>query len=72
MLIYRINVLEQLKDAGYNTNRLRKEKHLSEATIQALRNNKMIGINSLDKICELLEMQPQHIIKYVETPKETN
>lgn len=71
MLIYKINVLDQLKDAGYNTNTLRKEKLLSEATIQALRTNKMIGINSLDKICELLDMQPQHIIKYVETNEKT-
>ena len=66
MLVYKFNVLESLKEAGYNTNRLRKDKILSESAIQALRSNKMIGIISLDKVCQLLDMQPGNIIKYVE------
>ena len=33
---YKIDMLAALKDAGYNTTRLRREKLLSESTIQAL------------------------------------
>lgn len=68
MLIYKFNVLNALKEAGYNTSRLRKEKLLSESSIQSLRRDKMIGIIALEKICELLDMQPGNIIKY--TKKE--
>ncbi len=66
MLTYKINVLESLKEAGYNTGRLRKEKLLGENAIQSLRKNEMVGIIALEKICKLLDMQPGNIIKYVE------
>lgn len=66
MLVYKINVLESLKEAGFNTTRLRREKLLNETAIQNLRQNKMVGIIALEKICRLLDMQPGNIIKYVE------
>ena len=36
-LVYKIDVLATLKEKGFNTNRLRKEKLLAEGVIQALR-----------------------------------
>lgn len=66
MFVYKINVLESLKEAGYNTTRLRKEKLLGENVIQSLRDGEMIGTKSLEKICSLLDMQPGNIIKYVD------
>lgn len=70
MLIYKIDVLETLKEAGYNTGKLRREKLLGENAIQALRKNEMVGIKALDKICTILDMQPGNVIKYVETEKK--
>lgn len=66
MFIYKIDVLETLKESGYNTTRLRKEKLLGENAIQSLRRGEMVGIMALEKICALLDMQPGNIIKYVE------
>ena len=66
MLTYKIDVLETLKESGYNTTRLRKEKLLGENAIQSLRRGEMVGIIALEKICALLDMQPGNIIKYVE------
>lgn len=66
MLVYKIDVLDTLKESGYNTTRLRKEKLLGENAIQSLRRNEMVGIIALNKICRLLDMQPGNIIKYVE------
>lgn len=66
MLTYKIDVLETLKESGYNTTRLRKEKLLGENAIQSLRCGEMVGIIALEKICALLDMQPGNIIKYVE------
>jgi putative transcriptional regulator len=66
VLTYKIDVLETLKESGYNTTRLRKEKLLGENAIQSLRRGEMVGIIALEKICSLLDMQPGNIIKYVE------
>lgn len=69
MFTYKIDVLESLKEAGYNTTRLRREKLLGENAIQSLRKGEMVGIIALEKICALLDMQPGNIIKYVECEK---
>ncbi len=37
MIIYKINILEALKKAGYSSYRLRQEKVLGEGTLQQLR-----------------------------------
>lgn len=70
MLVYKINVLETLKENGYNTTRLRKEKLLGENAIQSLRRGEMVGIITLEKICSLLNTQPGSIIKYVESSEK--
>lgn len=66
VFIYKFDVLNALKEAGYTTTRLRKERLLGENAIQSLRNGEMVGIIALEKICKLLDMQPGNIIKYVE------
>ena len=66
MFVYKFDVLENLKECGYNTTRLRKEKLLGENAIQSLRRGEMVGIIALEKICKLLDMQPGNIIKYLE------
>jgi DNA-binding Xre family transcriptional regulator len=70
VLTYKIDVLETLKESGYNTTRLRKEKLLGENAIQSLRRGEMVGIIALEKICALLDMQPGNIIKYVENAEK--
>lgn len=66
MLKYKIDVLETLKESGYNTTRLRKEQIIGESSIQLLRKGEMVGIKTLEKICDILDMQPGNIIKNVE------
>ena len=63
-VVYKIDILAALKDAGYNTNRLRKEKLLSEGVLQSLRTNKYISMDNLSKICGLLDCQPADLIAY--------
>ena len=53
MIIYK-NILSQLKDAGYNTTRIRKEKLLPQSTLQRLRNSDPISTETLNIICTLL------------------
>jgi DNA-binding Xre family transcriptional regulator len=66
MLVYKINVLETLKESGYNSTRILKENLISQSAMQKMRKNEMVGIKTIEKLCELLDMQPGNIIKYVE------
>lgn len=63
---YKVNVLYALKEKGYNTTRLRKEKLLAESTIQQLRENKLVSWANIDRICGMLNCQPGDILEYVE------
>ncbi len=65
MLRYKMDILTALKEAGYNTNRLRKEKLLAEGVIQSLREGKYIALQNIDKICCLLDCQPADLLEYV-------
>lgn len=69
MFIYKFNILDALKESGYTTTKLRKDKLLGENAIQSLRRGEMVGIIALEKICKLLDMQPGNIIKYVDDDK---
>lgn len=71
MFIYKTNILQQLKDAGYNTTRLRREKLLNESAIQYLRENKIVGIKPLECICSLLNCQPGDILEYIPDNQES-
>lgn len=63
-LVYKIDVLQALKDRGYNTNRLRKENILAESTLQKLREKKPISWANIAKVCELLNCQPNDFMEY--------
>lgn len=63
-LVYKIDVLAELKDRGYNTTRIRAEKLLSQSTLTNIRCGLGISWDSLETLCELLNMQPNEIIEY--------
>lgn len=69
---YKVDILAALKDAGYNTNRLRKEKLLSEGVIQSLREGHYISMQNISKICELLHCQPGDLLEFVKGSAEEN
>lgn len=64
MIIYK-SVLQQLKSAGYNTTKLRRDKLIPESTIQRIREGKPITTETIDVICALLNCQPGDILAYV-------
>ena len=70
MLAYKINVIETLKESGYNSTRILKENIISQSAMQKFRNGEIVGIKTLEQLCKLLDMQPGNIIKYVDD--ETN
>ena len=62
---YKIDVIAALKDAGYNTNRIRKEKIMGEAMLQKIRSGQMVSWATMETLCELLNCQPADLIEYV-------
>ena len=61
---YKTDVLKLLKESGYSTYRLRKEKMLGEATIQKIRNGELVSWESISASCQLLQCQPGDILEY--------
>lgn len=67
MIRYKTNLQQRLKDAGYSTYRLRKEKLLPESTVQKLRTgNTTITLESLNVVCSILRCQPGDILEWTE------
>ena len=65
MLNYKMNVLQELKNAGYSTYRIRAEKILSEGTMQRLRTGSTaITVESLGILCNILRCQPGDILEW--------
>lgn len=70
MIDYRIDVLKALKDAGYSSTRLRREKILGEATMSRIRNGGDINLSTVNVICELLDKQPGEILRWIPDKKD--
>lgn len=62
----KIDILDELKRAGYTTYKLRKEKIMGESLIQRLRCGGVPEIVVIDKLCKLLKCRVEDIIEYVE------
>lgn len=67
-LKYKMNVLAELKTAGYSTDKLRQQKLLSESVIQHLRKGEPISWVTLERLCSLLNVQPGDLLEYNGTP----
>lgn len=64
MITYSSPILPLLKQAGYNTTRLRREKLLGESAIQQLREGSLVSWSNIDRICSMLQCQPGDILQY--------
>lgn len=62
---YKTNVLKLLKNAGYTTYKLRKEKILGESTLQKMRTDTLLSWAELNTVCSLLDCQPGDILEFV-------
>ena len=65
MIKFKIDIMQALKEKGYTSYKLRKEKIFGEATMTKFRNQEYINFENLNILCRLLECQPEDIIEYV-------
>ena len=54
-----------LKTKNITTYTIRKDKIISETTLQKLRDNKHISTKSLESLCKALNCQPGDIMEYI-------
>ena len=67
---YKVDVIAALKEAGYNTTRIRKDKIMGEAMLQKIRSGQMVSWATLETICDLLGCQPGDLLEYIKEDPE--
>lgn len=65
MLRYKIDILDALKQVGFSSYRIRKDKLIGEAQMQKIRIGEIASKDTLNTICRLLNCQPGDILEYV-------
>ena len=63
-IVYKIDVLAELKKRGYTTTRIRKEKLIGQSYLQQLRHGELVSWKTMETLCELLDCQPADLIEY--------
>ncbi|MBR2210830.1 MAG: helix-turn-helix transcriptional regulator [Fibrobacter sp.] len=63
---YKLDVVQALKDKGFSTYRIRKEKLFSESTLQAFRENQTVSWETLEQVCRILQCQPGDLVEFYE------
>lgn len=70
-IVYKMNVLAELKKRGYPTTRIREEKLIGQSYLQQLRKGELVSWKTIETLCSLLNCQVGDLVKYErENPKE--
>lgn len=67
---YKIDVLAALKEVGYSSTRIRKEKVMGQATLTQIRHGELVSWANINRICALLDCQPGDLLEYVKDEME--
>ena len=67
---YKVDVLAELKKAGYTTTKIREEKLIGQSYLQQIRKGEIVSWKTIDTICELLDCQVGDLVEYVKEPAE--
>ena len=71
MIKYKINIADALERKGFNTYKAKITKILSQDTLKKIKNEDTnISLESINRVCLLLDMQPKDLIEYVESKEE--
>jgi len=71
-LQFTVDILEALKRNGFTTYRLRKERLLSESTIQKLRKKEPVSWENIETLCRLLNCNIGDIVEYIPDGEDSN
>ncbi len=65
-IVYKIDVLKALKEAGYSQNRIREEKLMGQATLTKIRHGELVNWSNIEIICKLLGCQIGDIVEFID------
>lgn len=68
--VYYDKLFALLKEKGYSSYRLRKEKLVGQSILQKLRDNGDIDTRTIKRFCYMLDCQPGDIMEYVRDEDE--
>ena len=68
----KVDILAALKEHGYSTYRIRKEKIFGEAALQKLRQNDPVSLEIVSRLCRLLDCEPGDILEYAPAEIDIN
>ena len=56
---------ETLKEKGLSQYALERQYHISKGTVDSLRKNRSVTMNTLNDLCRILDCDPCKIIRYI-------
>lgn len=62
---YKLDIMQALKQKGYTSYYLTKNKIFGQATMTKFRKQGQLNFNDLNKLCTLLNCQPGDILEYI-------
>ena len=69
-IVYKVDVLSELKKRGYTTTRIRKEKLIGQSYLQQLRHRELVSWKTIETLCELLYCQVGDLVEYTKDDSE--
>ena len=70
MIRYKFDIMQALRDRGYDSKKIKTERILSQATITAIKRGGNITTDTLNRLCIILRLQPSDILEVVPTDEE--
>ena len=69
---YKIDIMNELKKAGFTSTKIREEKLIGQSYLQQIRHGELVSWKTIDTICTLLDCQPGDLVEYVKEPKSND
>ena len=66
-LRYKIDILNELKNKGYSSTKIREEKLIGQSYLQQIRHGEMVSWKTIDTLCSLLDCQVGDLVEYVKS-----
>lgn len=70
-IVYKIDVMAELKKRGYSSTRIREEKLIGQSYLQQLRHGELVSWKTIETLCALLDCQVGDLVEYVKEPADS-
>lgn len=70
-IVYKIDVMAELKKHGYSSTRIREEKLIGQSYLQQLRHGELVSWKTIETLCALLDCQVGDLVEYVKEPADS-